>query len=80
MFVSRGTSSPRTEHPLRGKFHSVSLTSILSLNTKTQGKLFGSDRGLLLLNLLKFPWFIFWYDGQHLSRGQHLTRVKLITG
>ena len=25
MFVSRGTSSPRTEHLLRGKFHSVSL-------------------------------------------------------
>ena len=65
MFVSRGTSSPRTEHLLRGKFRSVSLTGILSLNTKTQDKLLGSDRGLLLLNFLKFPWFIFSYDGQH---------------
>ena len=76
MFVSRGTSSPRTEHLLSGKFHSVSLTGILSLNTKTQDKPLGSDRGLLLLNFLKFPWFIFSYDGQHSSRGQHLTRVN----
>ena len=74
MFVSRVTSSPRTEHLLRGKFHSVSMTGILSFNTKTQDKLLDSDRGLL--NFLKFPWFIFSYDGQHLRQGQHLTQVN----
>ena len=72
MFVSCGTSSPRTERLLRGKFHSVSLTGILSLNKKTQDKLLGSDRGLLPLNFLRFFWYIFSYDGQHASQGQHL--------
>lgn len=81
MFVSCGTSSPRTEHLLRGKSHSVSLTGILSLNTKNQDKLLESDRGLLLLNLLRFLWYILSYDGQHSSQGPHFFchYSKLIT-
>ena len=79
MFVSCGTSSPRTERLLRGKFHSVSLTGILSLNKKTQDKLLGSDRGLLPLNFLRFFGTFFRMMDNTRRKGNICAYIKLIT-